>query len=175
MVIIVTGDTGTGKTTVCYRLIEIMQNQGYSCGGVLTYKSGDESIVIESIQSGETEILAGTSDAFDGPHTPKYSFNTEGINFGIREIENGVYSSILVVDEMGHLELEGEGFTNVIELIKTRKINNCVLVIRKGLLSSFVVLLDIEPFIFDTRLDNRDQLPEMIGDFIFERLGHTPK
>jgi len=170
---IITGDIGTGKSTVCNKLIEIMQNQGYSCGGIITYKNGID-IIIESLQSGETEILASSSDVYDGPSTPKYSFNTRGINFGRQEIENGIDSSFLVVDEIGRLELEGEGFTNVAELIRLKRINNCILVIRRELLSACLSLLSTEPYIFETKLDNRDQLPRVIGDYIFEKLGHIP-
>ena len=54
MVIIVTGAIGIGKTTVCRKLIEIVRNRGYTCGGILTYKAPDKGIIIEDIQSGES-------------------------------------------------------------------------------------------------------------------------
>jgi len=121
MVIIVTGDIGIGKTTICHRLIEIVQNQGYCCGGILTRKAPDKGIIIEGIQSGETETLASTNNVYHGPRTAKYSFNAKGIAFGVREIEKGISSSLLVVDEIGHLELRGEGFAKVIELIRAKR------------------------------------------------------
>jgi len=170
MIIIITGYIGIGKTTVCHKLTEIIRKQGYSCGGILSYKNTDDSITIESIASGETEILASTSKKYGGPSTPRYYFNTEGIAFGIREIEKAVSSSFLVVDEIGHLELRGEGFTNVVELISAGQVNNCILVIRKELLSAILSQLNIEPFIFETTLNNRDRLPQEIAEFLTERL-----
>lgn len=173
MVIIITGDIGIGKTTVCRRLIEIVQNQGYSCGGILTYKAPDKGITIEGIQSGETENLASTKNVYHGPRTAKYYFNAKGIAFGVREIEKGISSSLLVVDEIGHLELRGEGFTKAIELIRTGKVKNCVLVIRKELLSAFLPQLNTEPSVFETTLDNRDQLPQEIGKLLAEKLANN--
>ena len=172
MVVIVTGDIGIGKTTVCHRLIEIMRNQGYNCGGVLTYKSADKGITIESILSGETETLASINDAYDGPRTPRYYFNAEGIAFGIGEIEKAISSSLLIVDEIGPLELRGEGFTNVIELINTGKVKNSLVVIRKELLSAFSPQLNTELSIFEITLDNRDRLPEEIGRLLIEELAN---
>ena len=173
MVIIITGDIGIGKTTVCRRLIEIVQNQGYSCGGILTRKAPDKGIIIEGIQSGETETLASTNNVYHGPRTAKYSFNAKGIAFGVREVEKGISSSLLVVDEIGHLELRGEGFAKVIELIRTGRVKNCVLVIRKELLSAFLPQLNTESSVFETTLDNRDQLPQEIGKLLAEKLANN--
>ena len=170
MVIIVSGDIGIGKTTVCRKLIEIVRNQGHSCGGVLTHKAADKSIVIESIQSGEKETLASINNVYLGLRTPKYSFNPEGIDFGIQAIDKGVSATILIVDEIVHLELRGEGLVRVIELVRTGKVRNCILVIRKGLLSAFLPQLNTEPTVFQTTLDNRNRLPEEIGILLAEKL-----
>jgi nucleoside-triphosphatase THEP1 len=72
MVIIVTGAIGIGKTTVCRKLIEITQNQGYSWGGFLTYKTADKDIIIEDVQTGEKETLASINNVYHGPRTVKY-------------------------------------------------------------------------------------------------------
>ncbi len=84
MVIIVTGATGIGKTTVCQMLIETVRNQGYTCGGILTHKAEDGGIIIEDIQSGESETLASVNDMYQGLRTSKHFFKPKGIDFGIR-------------------------------------------------------------------------------------------
>ncbi len=162
MVIIVTGAIGIGKTTVCQKLIAIARNQGYTCGGILTYKAADQSITIEDVQSGEKETLASTINVYDGPRTAKYSFNPEAIDFGIKAIDRGITSDILFVDEIGYLELGGGGFVKSLELIKAGKVKNSVLVIRKQLLSAFLAQLGNEPSIFETTVSTRDQLPQKI-------------
>ncbi len=170
MVIIVTGAIGIGKTTVCRKLIKLVQNRGYTCGGILTYKAADKGIIIEDIQSGEKETLASINDVYHGPRTAKYSFNPDGIDFGIRSIEKSTSSAIFIIDEIGHLELRGEGFAKVLELIKTGKIEVCVLVIRRELLPAFLSQMPATPLVFETTINNRDQLPQEIGSVLFEKL-----
>jgi nucleoside-triphosphatase THEP1 len=159
MVIIVTGAIGIGKTTVCKKVIEIATSQGYRCGGVITCKIQNDDITIEDIQTGETKILASTSNIYNGPRTKKYSFNSEGISFGTEAIERGITLDILLVDELGHLELRGEGFTGVVKQIAAGKVRNCILIIRKELLAAFLPRLGIATTVFDTTLENRNQLP----------------
>ena len=70
MLIVVTGAIGIGKSTVCLKLVEILRNQGYTCGGILTYKSAANSILIEDIQSGKKETLASSNNSYK-VHAPQ--------------------------------------------------------------------------------------------------------
>jgi len=170
MVIVVTGTIGIGKTTVCRKLIEVARNQGYTCGGILTDKAADNSIIIEDVQSGERETLASIKNVYHGPRTTRYFFNPRGIYFGIQAIDKGISSAILLIDEIGQLELRGEGFAEVPELIKAGKIKECVLVIRKELLPAFLPQLPTTPLVFETTIDNRNQLPQEIGSVLLKKL-----
>ena len=169
MLIIVTGAIGSGKTTVCQKLIEILRNRGYVCSGFLTHKGADQNIIIEDVKSRKKMVLAGTCSAYSGPRTFKYSFNSQGIDFGIKAIIEDT-GDILFVDEVGQLELRGEGFTNVLELIKSGNYKNCVLVIRSQLLSAFLSQLPSAPLIFETSTGNRSELPEAIASMLLEVL-----
>ena len=170
MVIIVTGAIGVGKTTVCRKLVRLIRKEGLIPGGVLTYKAADEGIIIEDIGSGETETLTSINNEYHGPRTPKYSFNPEGIVFGIRAIDRGVSAEVLVVDEIGHLELRGEGFVRVLELLKADEVKDCVLVIREELLPAFLPQLPAHPLVFETTIDNRNQLPQKISSVLLKKL-----
>jgi nucleoside-triphosphatase THEP1 len=170
MVIIVTGTTGIGKTSVCQKLIELARNRGYTCGGILTYKAVDKSIIIEDIQTGDKETLAGINNLYHGPRTVKYYFDPKGIDFGIQAIDKGISAAILVVDEIGHLELRAEGFAKVLDLIKAGKVTNCILVIRSELLSTFLPQLPSTPTVFKTTVNSRNQLPQEIASVLFEEL-----
>ena len=174
MVIIVTGAIGIGKTTVCRKLVEILRSEGYTCGGILTFKTADKSIIIEDIQSGERETLASINRVYHGPHTARYSFNPTGIAFGIQAIDKGTSASILIVDEIGHLELRAEGFVNTLELIKANTVKDSILVIRKELLPAFLPQLPAVPSIFETTIDSRNQLPQEIFKLISKRERATP-
>ncbi len=123
------------------------------------YKAPDKGIIIEDIQTGESENLASITNIYQGPRTKKYFFNPKGIDFGIKAIDKGASSDILLVDEIGHLELEGEGFVKTIELIGDGKVRNCILVIRDELLSAFLPQLGTIPLVFEATINNRNQLP----------------
>ena len=168
--VIITGAIGIGKTTVCRKLIEILRGKGYTCGGILTYKAADKGIIIEDIQSGEKGTLASINNVYQGPRTARYSFNPDGIEFGIHAVEKGTSAPVLVVDEVGQLELRGEGFARALELIKAGEVEDCVLVIRRELLPAFLPQLPAAPLIFETTTDNRNQLPQEIGSVLLKKL-----
>jgi len=170
LVIIITGALGVGKTEVCRKLIEVVRRQGHACSGVLTYKSADESLVIEDVQTGKRETLASINDIYHGPRTPKYFFNPAGITLGLRAIDNAASSTIMLVDELGHLELRGEGFAQVLELVWTGKSKTYVLVIRSELLPRFLPKLPLKYLTFEVTISNRDKLPKEIGSVLLQEL-----
>ncbi len=162
MVIIVTGEIGIGKTTVCERVLRALQHAGYTCGGILTYKADDESRTVLDIRTGERKAFASTEDIYGGARFGKYSFSPEGIEFGLKAIEEGVTSDVLFVDEIGYLELSGGGFAKALELVKAQKAKSSVLVIREQLLSAFLAQMGEKPSVFKVTVDTRDGLAEKI-------------
>ena len=170
MVIIVTGVIGVGKTTVCEKVLRLARSLGYSCGGILTYKGGDGGIIIEDVQSGEREELANIKNVYQGPRTGKYFFNPAGIEFGIKAINRRTPCDILFIDEIGYLELRGEGFSKIFEVVRDGGARNCIIVIRSELLPIFLPQLPKEPQIFETTTNNRDELPQKIGLLLSKEL-----
>ena len=168
MLIIITGDINIGKTTVCEKAVAKARNLGYSCGGILTHKISNSDIVIQDLLTGKKKTLASPNIEYQGPRTIKYSFNPNGIQFGIRAIDRGISSDIILIDEIGHLELRGEGFINVLRLIESGKFKNCIIVIQRKLLSRFLPLLDIVPLVFKVTIDNRNRLPEEIASVLVQ-------
>lgn len=162
MVIIVSGSIGVGKTTICRRVIDIAQTQGYKCGGIITYKTENGDIIIKDIQTGKIKILASTRNIYQGPRTAKYFFNPEAIDFGTKCINGSISADITFIDELGYLELQGQGFAKAVEQVAARLFKTSILVIRTELLSSYLLRLGTVTIIFETTLDNRNQLPEEI-------------
>jgi len=169
--IIVTGRVGAGKTTVCEKVVELAGSRGYSCGGILTPKAPDKGIIIVDVQTGESKVLASINNIYQGPHTGRYFFNPEAIEFGNKAIDRAVSSDILFVDEVGYLELEGEGFARALEIIRAGRVKNSILVIRQELLPAFSARLGSEVTTVETTIKNRDRLPHKIGTLL--RLSET--
>lgn len=66
------GQRGVGKTTVCQRLVEIALRQEYRLAGVLTPALFDQSgakvgFEIVDVESGERRVLARADSHLDGP------------------------------------------------------------------------------------------------------------
>jgi nucleoside-triphosphatase THEP1 len=162
MLIVITGDIGTGKSTCCLKIKDMALRQGLHCGGIITLKSPEGEIIIEDIKSGKTEILASSENKFNGPYTGKYHFNPAGIKFGADAIEKGLTDDILIIDELGQLELRGEGFTVALKLLTTHTNQPVVVIIRKSLLPDFLPLLAPEPAVFELTESNRDELPAVV-------------
>lgn len=160
--IIVSGRVGIGKTTICEKVVERARTLGYSCGGILTPKVPDKGIIVVDVQTGERKALASIKKIYQGPHIGKYFFNPDAIEFGIKAIDRGISSDILFVDEIGYLELKGEGFVKILELVRVGKVKSSILVIRKELLPAFSAQLGSNWLIFETNIYNRNQLPQKI-------------
>lgn len=162
MNIIVTGKVGIGKTTVCHKVIQMAKSLGYRCAGILTPKAADDGIVILDIQTGKRQTLASISNIYEGPRIGKYFFNPDAIEFGIRAIGRGISSDILLVDEIGYLELQGKGFARALELIAAGRVKNSILVVRRELLPAFSARLGCNLSIIETDIYNRSELPQKI-------------
>ena len=169
MFIIVTGVIGVGKSIVCRRLIQIIRDNGLVCGGILTFKSAEGGITIEDVQSGKKAPLAKINDgASSGPRTARYLFNQSGIDFGIQALYKAVSADVMVIDEIGQLELRGEGLVSALDIIKSGRFKNCVLVIRKALLPLYLPQFSTFLRVFETTVENRNKLPQEISSILLE-------
>jgi nucleoside-triphosphatase THEP1 len=167
---IVSGEVGVGKTTVCEKIVEMAKRAGCTCGGILTPKVLNNGVLkgidVIDIESRQSKVLASVEDAYKGPRIGNYFFNPEGIKFGVEAIERGASSDLLLIDEIGYLELRGEGFVKGIELVGSEEVKNSILVIRKELLSAFLARLGTKLPIFEVTINNRDELPSKIYPFL---------
>ncbi len=149
----------------------MLGEKDYSCGGILSLKEEDE-IFVEDISTGKSVELASARKTYNGPSTPKYSFNPYGIDFGVQALEKGASCEVFVVDELGYLELRNEGFFRAVALINERKGGANIAVIRTDLVPSFLAFFDA-PLVFETDEGNRDTLPDEIGAVLLKRLDRT--
>ena len=171
MRILLTGRSGLGKTTVCSRLVEIARERGLTCYGVLTHQSrrGKETVtlIVEDLSTGERRVLAkkrGRTDGEEGVISCSFIFDRGSIEFGKRALERD--GDLLVIDEVGNLEIKGEGFTNAMDAFSSRA--NSILAVRSEL--SEVISERLKCSFREVKIDekNREGLPEVIFDMMFK-------
>jgi len=151
--ILLVGERRSGKTTCCLTAARMLQETGLRPGGVVCPKLFDragEVIGIEALNllddPPSREVLARTDIGMDGPSTGAYQFSEEGLRFGRKALDAGArLGDMVFADELGPLEMRGEGFSNLIDLARNPTTPPMVIVVRRGLVSDVCKVLDPIP------------------------------
>jgi nucleoside-triphosphatase THEP1 len=139
-VLILTGEKGSGKTTSLYELVKKLKNENYTIGGILatglwkdSYRFGYDVMNIKT-EEGEPLCRAGSHDS--GIKVGTFIFREEGIRFGrtALEISQLVDCDLVIVDEVGPLELEGKGWASSLDQLIGRLSCPILLVVRESLI-----------------------------------------
>lgn len=170
------GQRGVGKTTVCQRIVEIASRQGYRLAGVLTPALFDQSgakVGFEAADagSGERRVLARSDSDLGGPRIGRYSFDLTSLGWACDLLQRALASAcdLLIVDEIGPLELEqGQGFVTILRHLQRKTPYHTLLVVRSELLNDLGRHLPKAELLYRTVTPwNRDTLPWLIVEEFF--------
>lgn len=165
-IIVLSGQRGIGKSTVCKKVSRLARDQGLQCGGFVSYKSSGSGIIIEDVETGKTTILAGVKPEYRGPQVGQYYFSPEGIEFGIKALERGLSSDLLFIDELGHLEVRGEGFAAAFNQLEQGTFAHALVVIREELLGVLLPRFKTRITTVLVTAENRDNLGNEIASWL---------
>jgi nucleoside-triphosphatase THEP1 len=166
MLVILSGPLSIGKSTVCERLADISKSRGITCGGILTLKTPEGGIFARDLLTGEEAPLAGLAERPSSIRLGKYYFEPSGLAFGMDAIHRGLGLDLLVVDELGYLEMRGEGFSDAIPQIDARR-GHSIVIIRDWLVEELRPRFSCPSVIYDVSVDNRDSLPSTVLETLF--------
>lgn len=119
--IAVTGSPGIGKSTVVAKVAEKLADQpGFTIGGIQTAeirKEGQrEGFSIRDLVTGRTGFLASVRG--NGPRVGKYHVNLEDLEkIGANALRNALDCDLIVIDEVGLMELKSEAFVSAVEAV----------------------------------------------------------
>ena len=141
--ILLFGERKSGKTTCCMTAARMLRENGLRPGGVVCPKLLDRAGEVIGIEvqnllddPPSREVLARTDRAMDGPSTGAYHFSEKGLQFGRKALDAGArLGDIVFADELGPLEMRGEGFSNLIDLARNPTTPPMVIVVRRDLVS----------------------------------------
>lgn len=160
--IAVTGSPGVGKSTLVERTLELYRG---TAGGVLAreVRAAGRRVGFEllDLSSGKRGILAWETG--EGPRLGRYRVNLKDLEeIGARAVENALGCDLIVVDEVGPMELLSEKFVDaVLKAIRSHK--PMLVVLKEG--SQHPLAREIRKTfkVITVTREKRDALPEEIA------------
>lgn len=138
--LLVTGESGSGKSSWCNDLIMQAQRRDLRVGGLLSpavVRNGRKTgIDLVDLASGQRHRLADHRDGtVTDMMTKLWAFDMEIIQWGNAALEQTADCDLLIIDELGPLEFKhNKGFTGAFALIDRRQYQVACVVVRPSLL-----------------------------------------
>jgi nucleoside-triphosphatase THEP1 len=131
---IITGQIKSGKSTLCWQLLEYLNQIDVTTSGVITLQNDKRWFYLI------TEKVKIAFEAFDNVDfipIGQFRIHKDNLNKTISSIRAGIKSDYLFVDEIGQLELQGSGYYPILSAVFSREQGN-ILVVRESLLDNFL-------------------------------------
>lgn len=167
-----TGQPGSGKSTVMMKCVEELRSQGFTVGGISTPEIRIEGrrtgFSVIDLASGRRAIMAG-ADIASGYRVGRYGVDVGTFeSLALPALEYADRScDVICVDEIGRMELYSKPFKQKIEeLIHGRK--PMIAVLHRG----YVEVYGGDGTVFNVYPDNRDRLPGITVSLLKDFLKH---
>lgn len=143
--LLVTGESGAGKTTWCRTLIERARTMGIHPCGLISpaiFEAGEKAAInLIDISSNSHKRMAIRQSSpvrgFQSKGSLNWLFSNQALKWGNEILQKLTSSDLLIVDEFGPLELlENDGLTNGLKLIDEQRYRLACVVVRPSLLAT---------------------------------------
>ncbi len=137
LILLVVGKPGSGKTSWCREYINQRRKSGSTVGGILSpaiekqgQRVGSNALDLLTREEIPFARLSRHRSFKEGEKVGDYTISRDGILFACLAIERAVESrcDLVVIDEVGPLELHGKGLMPAVELALASAVNMLIVV-----------------------------------------------
>ncbi len=167
-IVILTGERGVGKSTVCRKAVAMAQARGYTCGGVLTLSWPNGTRDVLDVESGRSHRLTLERDQPSAVAQGRFRFDPEALAWGNDVLTHVRACHLLVVDELGPLELEREeGWSKAFDVLRGGGFALALVVVRPELVESAQLKLQADTAtVITVTFHNRNDLPSRLLEML---------
>ena len=171
-IIILTGERGVGKSTVCREAIALAQARRYTCGGVLTTSHPGGTLDVLDVCSGDVRRLTLDPGASPAVVLGRFCFDPETLAWGNAVLIRAWPCHLLVVDELGPLEIErGMGWLKAFDVLRRADFALALVVVRPELVARAQLNLPVSATaVITVTPDNREGIPAIIVEMLEREL-----
>jgi nucleoside-triphosphatase THEP1 len=147
-VVVITGRPGAGKTRVAMAVVARLAADGIPVAGVVqpgVFVNGEKTgFAVRDVASGEEVPFATRVPRDSGEHGTGFRFEPAGIEFARRALANAGAAPVLVVDELGPVELRGGGHAGAVrQALAGEHVACAMLVVRRHLVPALLAFLSV--------------------------------
>lgn len=148
-VLIVTGDIQQGKTTLLESIIQDLKGQDIQPYGFFSEaeRMGNEAqgYRLVSISDNKARTLCSIFPKRDSVRCGRFYFDPEALEFGIELLNNAAKANagLIVIDEIGPLELDGQGWAPAMDNLCNDSAIPMVWVVRRSMVEKAVRKWDV--------------------------------
>jgi len=174
-IIILTGERGAGKSTVCRGTVALAQARGYTCGGIITFSHPGGTLDVLDVCSGDVRRLTLESDASPAVILGRFRFDPETLAWGNAVLARTLPCHLLVVDELGPLEVEREvGWLKAFDVLRRADFALALVVVRPELVARAQLKLPVSATtVITVTPDDRDGIPAVLMETLERELHRT--
>ena len=141
VIYVISGETRSGKTTYLKKILKTIKEKDatVNISGIIAHgidKNGERyGFDIENVATHEKIFLCNQEPVENALKIGRFYFSDKGLEFGENALSNNLENTdLLVIDEIGYMELKGEGWFDTIENALAYSNLNMIWVVRKRIL-----------------------------------------